>query len=117
MSAADYELGRSDGIHAARSWMREHGFPTGADVMYHDLVHGVPARAAPLSGPELAARHGFKPHGKDPLTGGVVPPADAADDAIARVFGACPDLPDPEVPDPCAACGSPDHEWPPCDQK
>lgn len=26
----------------------------------------------PLSGAELADKHGFKPHGRDPLTGGVL---------------------------------------------
>lgn len=31
--------------------------------------------ASPLTGPELAEKHGFKPHGKDPLTGHVSAPS------------------------------------------
>jgi hypothetical protein len=30
----------------------------------------------PMSGAELAKKHGFKPHGRDPLTGGVLLPTE-----------------------------------------
>jgi hypothetical protein len=39
----------------------------------------------PLPGAELAEKHGFKPHGKDPLTGHVLPPSDGQSGASSEV--------------------------------
>lgn len=39
------------------------------------LLHPTPSEGEerPLTGAELAEKHGFKPHGRDPLTGAVLP--------------------------------------------
>lgn len=91
--------------------------PTDDAITHRNRIRTMLAKQPkPLTGPELAAKHGFKPHGRDPLTGDVLPKPGDPTRSVQGTWSnlACKMCPAHEmalelrmVAGPCPGCGKP----------
>ncbi len=55
------------------AWTERRALQVVLEMLSPGYLERIDAMATPLTGADLAEKHGFKPHGRDPLTGGVLP--------------------------------------------